>query len=156
MAESSMLPQGATLLLHDEKNHIVPKVAELLVKGQIFTKIGENIQAGTDAKEPQYKGCHADQTFFEYMPAGDISASSWSKEDLFWGQLAEALEFIDAGTTTIVDHSSCNTTADHPQAAIQADLSAKLQAHLRMFADGVDRCFTGSSADRRSLGRVLT
>ncbi|KAI5921807.1 amidohydrolase [Camillea tinctor] len=145
MTEKSILLQGGTLLLHDEENHVAPTVSDLLIKGQRIAKIGKNIQVDSKTEivdcngkvvspgfidthrhlwQSQYKGLHANHTLIEYLPTGNFSGGLWSKEDLFWGQLAGALESIDAGTTTIVDHSSCNITPDHPQAAIQAVLTA--------------------------------
>ncbi|KAI1487666.1 amidohydrolase [Biscogniauxia mediterranea] len=145
MTESSILLQGGTLLLHDKHNHVIPTVSDLLIKGQLIAKIGKDIQVDLKTKvvdckgkiispgfidthrhlwQTQYKGIHANHTLIGYLPTGNYSGGLWTKEDLFWGQLAGALESIDAGTTTIVDHASCNVTPDHPQAAIQAVLSA--------------------------------
>lgn len=36
-----------------------------------------------------------------------------SPEDIFWGQLGGALECLDSGTTTVVDHSHVNYSVDH-------------------------------------------
>ncbi|KAK7750426.1 hypothetical protein SLS62_007615 [Diatrype stigma] len=133
---SSILLKGGTLLLHDENEHVTPTVGDLLVEGQIISKIGTGLQppnASTTVIEcggkiispgfidthrhlyqTQYKGRHANHTLLEYLPRAPIAAALWSLGDLFWGQLAGALESIDAGTTTV--------------AAIQALITAGLRA----------------------------
>ncbi|KAI1502028.1 amidohydrolase [Biscogniauxia marginata] len=148
MSKSRILLQAGTLLLHNEQNHVIPTVADLLIKGQFIDKISKDIQVDSETKvvdcsgkvispgfvdthrhlwQSQYKGIHANHTLIEFIPTGNYSGGLWTKEDLFWGQLAGALESIDAGTTTVIDHSSCNPSSDHPQAAIQAVLTAGLR-----------------------------
>ena len=39
--------------------------------------------------------------------------SQFTPDDIFWGQLGGALESIDAGTTTVVDHSHANYSPKH-------------------------------------------
>ncbi|KAI0130253.1 amidohydrolase [Xylariales sp. AK1849] len=148
MSKSNTLLQGGTLLLHDGKSHIVPTVADLLVDGSIISRIGENITPGPDTNvidckgkivspgfidthrhlwQTQYKGSHKNHSLMEYMVRGNFGGALWTAEDLFWGELSGALESIDAGTTSMVDHSSCNLTLDHTNAALQALLSAGLR-----------------------------
>jgi hypothetical protein len=43
------------------------------------------------------------------MPSGAVQASNYTREDLYWGQLGGCFEAINAGTTTVVDHSHVNT-----------------------------------------------
>lgn len=40
-------------------------------------------------------------------------AHVFSSSDIFWGQLGGALEAIDAGTTTVVDHAHMNYSEEH-------------------------------------------
>jgi cytosine/adenosine deaminase-related metal-dependent hydrolase len=131
---SQTLLKGGILLIHDESNHVVPTTSDLLIEGSIIAKIGKNIDPSSDTKvidctskiispgfidthrhlyQTQLKGKHANHTLVEYFPRGNFVAALYSTEDLFWGQLAGALESIDVGTTTVVDHSSCNNTPDH-------------------------------------------
>lgn len=144
-----MLLRGGVLLLHDANNHVVPTKADLLIEGQLISRIAEKIDVGSDVQvvdcrgkivspgfidthrhlwQTQYKGAHADQSLIEYLPRGNAGSVLWSVEDLFWGQLSGALESIEAGTTTLVDHSHCNVTPDYPQAATQALLSSGIRA----------------------------
>lgn len=131
---NSILLQGGTLLIHDEQNHVIPTVGDLLVTQSIISKIGPEIQPPPGSKvidckgkiispgfidthrhmwQTQLKGSHANQTLIEYMPRGNAVSTLYSTDDLFYGQLAGALESIDAGTTTVVDHASCNSSPDH-------------------------------------------
>ncbi|KAK8109937.1 hypothetical protein PG999_008074 [Apiospora kogelbergensis] len=148
MAPSSViLLQGGTLLLHNESNHIAPTTADLLIIDSLISRIGpdllqhcpENTRV-VDCRDKiispgfvdthrhlwqtQYKGAHDDHGLVPYIPRGNFTATLWSPEDLFWGSWPS----IDAGTTTVVDHSHCNPTPDHPQAAIQALVSSGLRA----------------------------
>lgn len=134
MATTKLLLKGGILLLHDADGHVIPTKADLLVEGQLIQRIAETINANPDTTvidckgkivspgfidthrhlwQTQFKGMHANQTLFEYLPKGNASATLWSAQDLFWGELSGALESIDAGTTTVVDHSSCNIGPDH-------------------------------------------
>lgn len=36
-------------------------------------------------------------------------------EDFFWGNLAASMELLDAGTTTVLDHSHCNWSPNHSE-----------------------------------------
>ncbi|ETS74218.1 hypothetical protein PFICI_14084 [Pestalotiopsis fici W106-1] len=148
-SKSRMLLRGGVLLIHDANNHVVPTQADLLVEGQLISGIAEHIDVDSDIKvidcrgkivspgfidthrhlwQTQYKGMHANETLIEYLPRGNAGSVLWSPEDLFWGQLSGALESIEAGTTTLVDHSHCNVTPEYPQAATQALLSSGLRA----------------------------
>ncbi|KAK8073745.1 hypothetical protein PG994_004644 [Apiospora phragmitis] len=142
---SAILLQAGTLLLHNESNHITPTTADLLIIDSLISRIDcpvntrvvncrdKIISPGfVDTHrhlwQTQYKGAHDDHGLVPYIPRGNFTATLWSPEDLFWGELAGALESLDAGTTTVVDHSHCNPTPDHPQAAIQALVSSGLRA----------------------------
>jgi hypothetical protein len=59
------------------------------------------------------KGRHANQTLMQYMPEGNFTSSMHSPEDTFWGQLAGCMEMIDCGTTSVVDFSHINYSAEH-------------------------------------------
>jgi 5-methylthioadenosine/S-adenosylhomocysteine deaminase len=44
----------------------------------------------------------------------------YAPDDVYWGELAGALENLAAGTTTVVDTSQCSHTPDHTDAALDA------------------------------------
>ncbi|KAK2607997.1 hypothetical protein N8I77_006635 [Diaporthe amygdali] len=143
MASSTILLKGGTLLIHDDNNNVVPTQADLLIEGDRIAKIEANITpaAGSSTKvvdcaskivspgfisthahlwQSQLKGRHANHTLVDYMPAGCYCGTFYTPQDLFWGQLAGAMESVDAGTTTVVDHSHLNLGPDYPKTAIQA------------------------------------
>ncbi|KAH7024639.1 amidohydrolase [Microdochium trichocladiopsis] len=147
---SSLLLRGGTLLLHDDADHVVPTVADILVEGSLISKIGTNIQLDSQEAtrvidvsgkivgpgyvdthhhlwQTQNKGAHANHTLLQYMPRGNNVSVRYSNRDLFYGQLSGSLEAIDGGTTTVVDHAHCNASPDHPHTAIQALVSSGLR-----------------------------
>ncbi|KAG8162188.1 hypothetical protein KVR01_007953 [Diaporthe batatas] len=150
MASQPILLKGGTLLVHDDDDRVVPTRADLLIEGDRIARIDSDIQTpASGAKvidcadkivspgfvsthahlwQSQLKGRHADHTLVEYMPAGCYSGAFYSPADLFWGQLAGAMESVDAGTTTVVDHSHLNLGPDYPKTAIQALNTSGLRA----------------------------
>ncbi len=117
---------------------MTPVTTDILVEDSLISKIEPNIElVGSDGEitkvidcedklispgfvnthhhlwQTQYKGRHADQTLVEYMPSGNFTGSLYSLEDAFWGQLGGAMEAVDAGTTTVVDHSSLNLSPEY-------------------------------------------
>jgi cytosine/adenosine deaminase-related metal-dependent hydrolase len=140
-SKSSIFLQGGTLLLHDENNHVVPIISDLLVEGSVISKLGPNLQPPEGAKvidckdklispgfidthrhlwQSQLGGMFTDMSLWEYMPRGNAVSVFYTPEDLFYGELSAALESFDAGTTTVVDHSSCNSSLDHRECAFGA------------------------------------
>lgn len=131
---ATVLLRGGTLLVHDDKYQITPLVADLLIEDGIITKIEKDIVTPANAQvlhceskivspgfisthhhlhQTQMKGRHPNDTFLEYLPKGNFTGALYSVSDLFWGQLSGALEALDAGTTTVVDHSIVNLTPEH-------------------------------------------
>lgn len=138
MAPSSqpILLKGGTLLLHDADDNVVPTRADLLIEGDRIARIEADINpaAASNVKvvdcaskivspgfvsthahlwQSQLKGRHPNHTLVEYMPSGCYSGTFYGTGDLFWGQLAGAMESVDAGTTTVVDHSHLNLRPDY-------------------------------------------
>lgn len=68
--------------------------------------------------QSQLKGLHPNHTLVEYMPPGCFAGSFYTVQDLFWGQLAGAMESVDGGTTTVVDHSHLNLGADYRESQL--------------------------------------
>lgn len=153
---TSILLKGGTLLLHGDEDHVIPTRADLLIHGNTIAKIARDIPlpAGpstTTTKvidcagklvspgfvsthahlwQTQLKGRHADHTLAQYLPSSCYYASTpagYTPADLFWGQLAGALESLDAGTTTVVDHAHLNLGPAYPRAAVQALATAGLR-----------------------------
>jgi cytosine/adenosine deaminase-related metal-dependent hydrolase len=58
------------------------------------------------------------------MPTGNMAASLFSPRDIYWGELGGALESIDAGTTTIVDHAHMNYSREHTTEGLKGMVEA--------------------------------
>lgn len=132
--ESGILLRGGTVLAHDEDMHVRPLRADVLIKGKTIVKISEDLSVpvGTEVIDcigkllcPGFvnghqhiwqtalKGQHANDTLVPYMPTGNLTSALYTLEDAFWGELSGAMESIDCGTTTVVDHSSLNQGPDY-------------------------------------------
>ncbi|KAF4871774.1 5'-deoxyadenosine deaminase [Colletotrichum siamense] len=149
MAPTSMiLLKNGLLLVHADDGKVTPQRADLLIEGDKIAEIGENIQAKGDVKvidcegkvvspgfisthhhvwQTQLKGRHVNHTLIEYLPPGNYAGAFYEPEDAFWGELAGALEAIDGGTTTVVDHSSLNMGPEFPPTMIQALIASGLR-----------------------------
>ncbi|TVY86592.1 5'-deoxyadenosine deaminase [Lachnellula willkommii] len=153
---SSILLQGGTVLTHDEHDHVHAVKADLLIEGNLIKKVESGIRPspGTQVVDctdkiisPGFidthhhlwqtllKGRHANHTLLEYFgpeyfddPLGNFAASVHSPTDIFWGELGGALECLDVGTTTVVDHASVNISAEHSKAAIAATVSSGIRS----------------------------
>lgn len=146
---SSILLKGGTLLLHNSVDGVAPTKSDLLIVGNVISKIAPNIPTSPDTKvldctskivspgfisthahlwQTQLKGQHHNHTLVEYMPSGAYSGALFSVTDLFWGELSGALEALDAGTTTVVDHSHLNLGPEYPRAALHALATSGLRS----------------------------
>lgn len=45
--------------------------------------------------------------------AGSLAAAYFDPAEIFWAELGAALECIDAGSTTVVDHAHFHYTPEH-------------------------------------------
>jgi cytosine/adenosine deaminase-related metal-dependent hydrolase len=71
--------------------------------------------------EAAIRGCAPNATLDDYfVEILDTFAPRYRPEDVYAGDLAGALECVNAGITTLVDWSHINNTPDHPDAAIAA------------------------------------
>lgn len=131
---SRILLRGGTILQHGADDHVVATVSDVLIEDGIITQVSRSIDVGeTQTRvidcaskivspgfinthhhlwQTALKGRHGNHTLLEYFPRGNFVSSSFTVEDAFWGQLSGALEAIDAGTTTVLDHASLNTGPD--------------------------------------------
>jgi 5-methylthioadenosine/S-adenosylhomocysteine deaminase len=75
------------------------------------------------------RGICADWTLMDYFIGIRSTLSPrYDAEDVYVGNLAGALEALDAGVTTILDFSHCNNTPDHADRAIAGLLDAGIRA----------------------------
>ncbi|KAA0940117.1 amidohydrolase family protein [Streptomyces apricus] len=71
--------------------------------------------------ETPIRGCAPNATLDDYfVDVLDTFAPVYRPEDVYAGNLAGALECLNAGITTLVDWSHINNTPEHPDAAVQA------------------------------------
>jgi 5-methylthioadenosine/S-adenosylhomocysteine deaminase len=62
----------------------------------------------------------AEDYFTQSRTGRDALFHQYTPEDVYWGELAGALENLSAGTTTVVDTSQCSYTPEHTDAALEA------------------------------------
>lgn len=93
---SSILLRGGTVLVHDEKDHVRSLKADLLIEGNIISKIEANIQVSADTQvidckhkiltpgfidthhhvwQTLLKGRHGDDMLLDYFPKGSSLSS---------------------------------------------------------------------------------
>lgn len=126
---SRLILKGGTVLLHDAGDHVRAVQKDILIENNRISKTCSIIDDSADADiinchmkivspgfvdthhhlwQTQLKGRHGDEVLLEYMASGNLQSSNYTKEDIYWGQLGGCLEAINAGSTTVVDHSHIN------------------------------------------------
>ncbi|KAF9881408.1 amidohydrolase [Colletotrichum karsti] len=146
---SNILLKNGVLLIHGDDGKVTPQRSDLLIEGDKIARIEENIQPTGEVKviecegkvvspgfisthhhvwQTQLKGRHANHTLIEYMSSGNFAGAFYTPEDAFWGELGGALEAIDGGTTTVVDHAHLNMGPEYPPTMIQALVASGLRA----------------------------
>ncbi|KAB8338950.1 hypothetical protein FH972_021890 [Carpinus fangiana] len=146
---STILLKNGTALVHDANGKPIATRCDILITGATITDIRDSIEVPSVSTEvidcesciisagfidthhhlwqTALKGLHADHTLLEYFAPGNFTSSLYDPNDVYWGQLAGALEAIDAGTTTVVDHSHINYSPEHSRAAIKATVDSGLR-----------------------------
>lgn len=76
----------------------------------------------------QLKGRHADLELLAYMASGALQCYNFTPQDMYWGELAGALEALDAGTTFVLDHAHGCRTAEHAQRVMDATLASGIRS----------------------------
>ncbi|KAJ6256350.1 5-methylthioadenosine/S-adenosylhomocysteine deaminase [Drechslerella dactyloides] len=147
MAKSILL-RGGTALIHQEGDVVVAEKTDILIVGNNIEKIGKSLSAD-DAEvldctgklispgfvdthhhlwQTQLKGRHANQMLLEYMPTGNVAVYAYQAEDVLIGQLAGMMELVDAGVTTVVDHSHSVYSPQHADAALTASIRSGMRS----------------------------
>ncbi|KAJ4366373.1 hypothetical protein N0V83_008009 [Neocucurbitaria cava] len=141
--------KNGVVLLHDQKNQVVPTKTSILIENSKIANIAQDIAAAEGIEvidctdkiispgfidthhhgwQTQLKGRHANEQLLEYMVTGNSQHHQYSPEDVFYGQLAGMLEGIAAGTTTVVDHAHITLSPDHARLAIAATASSGIRS----------------------------
>ncbi|KAL6246344.1 hypothetical protein RBB50_006580 [Rhinocladiella similis] len=144
-----LLLKGGTVIMHDANDKAKGIKADVLVRGNKIAEISSDITApdGAEVVDCQDKiiapgfvdthrhmwntalrGRHGDNLLLDYLVQGILQSSNYEPDDVFWGQLASCLECMNAGTTTVVDHSHLNYSVEAPKAAIAATATSGLRS----------------------------
>ncbi|MFI6805145.1 amidohydrolase family protein [Streptomyces luteogriseus] len=116
------LPQGDVLV---EDGRITAVEPEISADAEVLDMTGHIVIPGfvdthRHTWEAPIRGVAPDATLDDYfVDILDTFAPLYTPEDVYAGNLAGALECLNAGITTLVDWSHINNTPEHPDAAIQ-------------------------------------
>jgi cytosine/adenosine deaminase-related metal-dependent hydrolase len=130
-------PRTDILLENDKIAAIGPDIGiglEELAAAEVIDATGRIVIPGfvdthRHTWEACIRGCAPDATLDDYfVDILDTYAPHYRPDDVYSGNLAGALECLNAGITTLVDWSHINNTPDHPDAAIQALSEAGIRA----------------------------
>ncbi|MER7477906.1 amidohydrolase family protein [Streptomyces sp. NPDC126510] len=116
------LPQGDVLV---EDGRIAAVEPEISADADVLDMSGHIVIPGfvdthRHTWEAPIRGVAPDATLDDYfVDILDTFAPLYTPEDVYAGNLAGALECLNAGITTLVDWSHINNTPEHPDAAIQ-------------------------------------
>ncbi|MEU6684744.1 amidohydrolase family protein [Streptomyces sp. NPDC046832] len=116
------LPQGDVLV---EDGRIAAVEPEIGADAEVLDMSGHIVIPGfvdthRHTWEAPIRGVAPDATLDDYfVDILDTFAPLYTPQDVYAGNLAGALECLNAGITTLVDWSHINNTPEHPDAAIQ-------------------------------------
>ncbi|CAH0020686.1 unnamed protein product [Clonostachys rhizophaga] len=145
----SILLKGGVLLIHHGPNDDVhPTKADLLIRDSNIAAIGQDIDPGDaeiidcvgklispgfiDTHHHVWQSClkatHPNDTLLDYFWKGNFINSMLAPDEIFWSQLAGAMECVDSGTTTVVDHATVNYSEKHSHEALRATIGSGIRS----------------------------
>ncbi len=125
------LPKGDVLIDGDTIAAVAPEVG---ADAQVIDVTGDIVIPGfvdthRHTWEAPIRGCAPNATLDDYfVEVLDTFAPLYRPEDVYAGNLAGALECVNAGITTLVDWSHINNTPECPDAAISGLKEAGIRA----------------------------
>ncbi|MDC0767187.1 amidohydrolase family protein [Streptomyces sp. HD] len=125
------LPQGDVLI---EDGRIAAVQPEISADAQVLDMSGRIVIPGfvdthRHTWEAPIRNVAPNATLDDYfVDILDTFAPLYTPEDVYAGNLAGALECLNAGITTLVDWSHINNTPEHPDAAIQGLAESGIRA----------------------------
>ncbi|MFD7246624.1 amidohydrolase family protein [Streptomyces massasporeus] len=125
------LPQGDVLI---EDGRITAVEPEISADAEVLDMSGHIVIPGfvdthRHTWEAPIRGVAPDATLDDYfVDILDTFAPLYTPQDVYAGNLAGALECLNAGITTLVDWSHINNTPEHPDAAIQGLAESGIRA----------------------------
>ena len=125
------LPHGDVLV---EDGRITAVEPEISADAEVLDMTGRIVIPGfvdthRHTWEAPIRGVAPDATLDDYfVDILDTFAPLYTPEDVYAGNLAGALECLNAGITTLVDWSHINNTPEHPDAAIQGLAESGIRA----------------------------
>ena len=125
------LPKGDVLIDGDTIAAVAPEVG---ADAQVIDVTGDIVIPGfvdthRHTWEAPIRGCAPNATLDDYfVEVLDTFAPLYRPDDVYAGNLAGALECVNAGITTLVDWSHINNTPEHPDAAVSGLKEAGIRA----------------------------
>lgn len=125
------LPQGDVLI---EDGRITAVEPEISADAEVLDMSGHIVIPGfvdthRHTWEAPIRGVAPEATLDDYfVDILDTFAPLYTPQDVYAGNLAGALECLNAGITTLVDWSHINNTPEHPDAAIQGLAESGIRA----------------------------
>jgi cytosine/adenosine deaminase-related metal-dependent hydrolase len=141
-SSTCFLLKSATVILHQQDDQVVAEHIDILVRDNFIVAIADNTAEPKDITEvidcsdtiispgfvdthrhlwqTQLKGRHSDNLLTDYVPRGYLAGFFYNVKDVQFGELSGALESIDAGTTTVVDHMHIAYSPAHIESALTA------------------------------------
>lgn len=148
MAQRRTIVRNGRIVSMDEEIGNLAR-ADVLIEEGLIVAIGPDLDAGDaeviDAEgkivapglidthrhtwQTQIRGLCADWTLGDYIAGVRFTiAPSYTPDDVYLGNRAGAIEAVDAGVTTILDFSHCNSSPDHSDAALRGLRDAGIRA----------------------------
>jgi cytosine/adenosine deaminase-related metal-dependent hydrolase len=171
-----LLRNGTVLTMDPEIGDL--RHADVLVEGGRIAQVGTGLTVDAEVLDcsgkiilPGFVNSHqhmfqtalrsywADATAADYFTQSRSGPGGifhhYTPEDVYWGELAGALENLAAGTTTVVDTSQCSYTPDHTDAALEAVRRSGIRCVFSLTPATGDQTLPPSYAYPHDIHRLL-